>query len=250
MKPIPTLALFALLAVLAATVLGMTAAGAAEKPLTFTKLGGYDPVHQTIGWTIAVTNANGSDSVEHTIQDNLPADFEWFLGQRNIDCSLDTADGVQVLHCPGFSVPGRVVDDNFDVIDGLSFVTVIAELEGKCGTWRNSSLLRNDRTTEVTPSNEAVLTVPCPATPTSTPPPATPTPSATATATETVSAATPTPTKTPLTFIPKPPNTGTGPLVENAAEGSQLAGKTTAFLLIAIGMGIFFTALSRKNRRR
>lgn len=207
----------------------------------------------TVAYTLAVTNSGSADSNSQTIQDDLPAGFEWFLGESTMKCSLDTEDGAQVLHCGPFVVEQRHLNETAsDFVNGLAFVTVYAEAQA-CGSWPNTALLRDDETGKVTSSTLAILDVTCP-TPTPTPvtPTATPTSPPAATATPTFPA-TPaiivvTATPTPFRIVPLPPNTGTGPGTDGVQDGAGITFYTV--LLGLFGLGILTAAWSVWARRR
>ena len=233
----------AVIVVALAAVFRTADAQSAVPDLSFSKSATDSVPGGQVAFTLAVSNSGGADSHSQTIQDELPTGFEWFLSSSNIECDLDPADGVettQVLRCGPFVVEARHLNDSrSDFVNGLAFVTVVAEAN-HCGSWPNTALIRDDVTGVVSSSSLAVLDVTCPTpTPTATPtnPPATATPVPTFPAEPSVIIVTATPTKTPILNIPKPPNTGTGPATESAQDGVGIGLMTTLLGLFAIGIG-------------
>lgn len=234
--------LAALLALLAVAVY---AAEPAPK-LTFSNSAAVDGHY--VEFTLAVTNAGDADSNSQTVQDTLPAGADWAIVNDTIACSLAPSllPNRTKLDCAPFIVPKR--DLSGVDTDGLKFVTIGGVVD-QCGDISNAALF-NLATVRVT-----TVSIACPATPTPIPtaPPVTsttgPVELPTSTPTPTVA-----PTKTAVpgaSSTPKPPNTGTGPVSEQAARADQL--NAVAVVLISLGFGVALFAIPlayTKARRR
>lgn len=210
--------------------------------LTYSKSAAVDGHY--IEWTLAVSNAGDADSNSQTVQDTLPAGADWAIVEDNIGCELvpSATAGKLKLSCDKFIVAARDLE-GVDT-DGLRFVT-IGGIVDECGVYSNTAqfnfaILRS-----------TTVSIACPATPTPIPA-ATSTPAPTVT-TGPVELPTATPTKTAAAVpsnIPKPPNTGTGPVDVADSPKNQLTAFVVALLCMGGGVALFAIPLSYTRVRR
>ena len=209
--------------------------------LTYSKSAAVDGSY--IEWTLAVSNSGDADSESQTVQDTLPSGADWAIVEDTIGCELGPSSLANrlKLSCDKFIVPKKNLD-GVDT-DGLRFVTV-GGIVDRCGDYLNTAqfnfaILRS-----------TAVSIACPATPV--PPTATSTPVPTVT-TGPVELPTPTPTKTAIpssSVIPRPPNTGSGPVDVADSSKGQLTAFVVALVSLGVGVALFAIPLSYTRVRR
>ena len=210
--------------------------------LTYSKTAAVDGSY--IEWTLAVTNSGDADSESQTVQDTLPSGADWAIVEDTIGCELGPSSLANrlKLSCDKFIVPKRDLE-GVDT-DGLRFVT-IGGIVDKCGDYLNTAqfnfaILRS-----------TAVSIACPATPV--PPTA---PAVTSTPVPTVTTGPvelPTPTKTAIpssSVIPRPPNTGSGPVDVADSSGGQLTAFVVVLVSLGVGVALFAIPLSYTRVRR
>ena len=197
-----------------------------------------------VEFTLAVSNSGDSDSKEQSVADTLPAGADWAIVEDTIGCELgpSTLANRLKLTCEKFIVPARDLE-GVDT-DGLRFVT-IGGIVDECGVYLNTAqfnfaILRS-----------TAVSIACPATPV--PPTA---PAVTSTPVPTVTTGPvelPTPTKTAIpssSVIPRPPNTGSGPVDVADSPKGQLTAFVVALVSLGVGVALFAIPLSYTRVRR
>ena len=210
--------------------------------LTYSKSAAVDGSY--IEWKLAVSNSGDADSESQTALDTLPSGADWAIVEDTIGCELGPSSLANrlKLSCDKFIVPKRDLD-GVDT-DGLRFVTV-GGIVDRCGVYLNTAqfnfaILRS-----------TAVSIACPATPV--PPTA---PAVTSTPVPTVTTGPvelPTPTKTAIpssSVIPRPPNTGSGPVDVADSPENQLAAFVVALVSLGVGVALFAIPLSYTRVRR
>ena len=218
---------------------------AAESPapiLTYSKSAAVTGNYVT--WTLAVSNSGDADSESQTVQDTMPSGADWAIVEDTIGCELGPSSLANrlKLSCDKFIVPKKNLE-GVDT-DGLRFVT-IGGIVDECGVYLNTAqfnfaILRS-----------TAVSIACPATPV--PPTA---PAVTSTPVPTVTTGPvelPTPTKTAIpssSVIPRPPNTGSGPVDVADSPENQLTAFVVALVSLGVGVALFAIPLSYTRVRR